>query len=620
MSDPLHRLAEDEDEDLLKDISEPVVQTVIVASADEWVTHAVKVDGVWIGNIASRRFPREFESDIFWWFVDYSRRQHKTFSVSADSKEEAIALLWADWTGERLVTESEDADDEDLLKDLAGGPEFVLVNAGQLLDWTTFAVKADDEFIGTVEARLIGGCFVDWFVQYSRRQGMYFRIPAESKEEAIALLWADWNGTRLLPITESEEADDEDELLKELTHGETPGPNAGQDIGGAYLRRLLGRYWAKNVYVSKQHGAFPYGEGLLQIDINNWGLARQEWASYGLLLDTLKTWRNLQGVPLWVNGRLFGPISSKMVIKEDEEDDLVKELSRPTEFLFQFVDGNPDVLDLFGEGTWIGRVQRRQITNWPKTVHWIPMWVPDKAGLEQPPSFNSPRAAAEWFDQYRQRPESIADSLVRQILENDDDDDGLDIKDLTDDPISDTAIALRVAGFNVETAEQERGNVVIVCTYARPTATAYVEGAKRAREIIDPMVGPLSPGDLTAQHYWEGQEHRTRLTLRKPFEQESRLWQMVKQSGGHEATYRIVFNWQNVGEVYTDPEGARRLRLEMSLLNDIVSFDPQGPDEGGNAWAKGPAITWWRRNRQQLPQERRVAEHYLDKNILVERH
>lgn len=161
-----------------------------------------------------------------------------------------------------------------------------------------------------------------WFISGTLAHAdgtMFWGVPLEEILPRV-FRWAERN---MQPVQEGESPKD---IFKRLPRG--PHIADGKAVSGAYLRRLLGRYWAKNVYVWKQPGRFPRGEGILQIDLNNWGLIRDEWASYDLLLDRLKTWRNLQGVPLWINGKPAGKVG-KTIVSEAKKPKKPKQPAEP---------------------------------------------------------------------------------------------------------------------------------------------------------------------------------------------------------------------------------------------------------------------------------------------------
>ena len=99
------------------------------------------------------------------------------------------------------------------------------------------------------------------------------------------------------------ESEDPKSVFKLATGKAVPSPDRGKFVQGATLRRLCGRYPASAIYIWCQQGKFPYGEGILQIKFRNYGLVRDEWASFGVLCNSLLNWRNLEGAPLYIDGK-----------------------------------------------------------------------------------------------------------------------------------------------------------------------------------------------------------------------------------------------------------------------------------------------------------------------------
>jgi len=59
----------------------------------------------------------------------------------------------------------------------------------------------------------------------------------------------------------------------------------------------------------------------------------------------------------------------------------------------------------------------------------------------------------------------------------------------------------------------------------------------------------------------------------------------------------------------------------MLALHKIAFFPTQKPGMGwwtvaGNAFGSGPAVAWWRNNRDRLPPKDRTAENFVDKSLL----
>jgi len=107
------------------------------------------------------------------------------------------------------------------------------------------------------------------------------------------------------------EAEDPKAVFKSASGMAAPSPDKGKEVSGALLRRLCARYLVNGVYIWYQEGKFPAAEGVLQINFRNYGLIRQDWASFGTLAGALLRWRNLEGAPLWINGKYEDKVSPR---------------------------------------------------------------------------------------------------------------------------------------------------------------------------------------------------------------------------------------------------------------------------------------------------------------------
>jgi hypothetical protein len=86
---------------------------------------------------------------------------------------------------------------------------------------------------------------------------------------------------------------------------------------GRSFRRLVGQFPNKGVYIWKQPGQFPRAEGVLVVVLmlptahgngqSEWPV-QQDWASFSHLADRLRTWRNLEGSNLFINGVPAGKV------------------------------------------------------------------------------------------------------------------------------------------------------------------------------------------------------------------------------------------------------------------------------------------------------------------------
>lgn len=105
------------------------------------------------------------------------------------------------------------------------------------------------------------------------------------------------------------EGEDPKSVLQAISAKSAPNPHNGKMVSGQLLRRLASGYPVVGVYIWHNAGGFPNNEGILQINFRNYGLIRQEWASFGVLAGSLLRWRNLEGAPLWVNGKPEGNVT-----------------------------------------------------------------------------------------------------------------------------------------------------------------------------------------------------------------------------------------------------------------------------------------------------------------------
>src|SRR5271157_4420873 len=109
----------------------------------------------------------------------------------------------------------------------------------------------------------------------------------------------------LQPLTEVEDPKD---VFRKVTAGRVPAPEMGGSVSGLALRRLCSRYPVEAVYI-RYMKSFPRADGILQINFRNYGLVRQEWASFEVLAGALLRWRNLEGAPLYIDGKAAGTVS-----------------------------------------------------------------------------------------------------------------------------------------------------------------------------------------------------------------------------------------------------------------------------------------------------------------------
>ena len=126
------------------------------------------------------------------------------------------------------------------------------------------------------------------------------------------------------------EAEDPKAVFRKITAISAPSRDRGKEVGGAWLRTLCSRYPVDGVYIWDNKGpalrpADPVPlprryDGILQINFHNYGLIRQEWASFGVLAGALLRWRNLEGAALWINGQPRGKVGRRHPQLKEFED------------------------------------------------------------------------------------------------------------------------------------------------------------------------------------------------------------------------------------------------------------------------------------------------------------
>lgn len=210
--------------------------------------------------------------------------------------------------------------------------------------------------------------------------------------------------------------------------------------------------------------------------------------------------------------------------------------------------------------------------------------------------------------------------------EGEDEDDFADTRDLAGDQREMIVSALKDAGFKIIRADyvdnKGTNQLTLEFSWPAPNAPTYVLGWRRAKEAMQPFL-PLRHENYKVRKEGEGNGRIAIATVVKRAEENPNLWKVVQhsgQSGGAEAWYDIYFNGKVAGEAYLTAfsgidDFAEHLREELSELNDIVPFDPKQWFMGGNAWGRGPAINWWRKNRSRLSN---ASPYTFNKDLLGE--
>jgi hypothetical protein len=223
--------------------------------------------------------------------------------------------------------------------------------------------------------------------------------------------------------------------------------------------------------------------------------------------------------------------------------------------------------------------------------------------------------------------------LVTDLTEGDDDDDDVDIdtKEFGHDPVALVVSGLQQAGFTVEQGERQGDEAFIKFTWPTFNAVAYVNGAKRALEIIRPLI-PLRHSDYKVDRELTPQGKIARMFIRKRITDDPNLWKATRQPSTRDRNvanpgdehllpgfYTISFNGKDAGEIYCEQgrETAERVVDEMAQLHQAFPFYPQGWDSPGNAWGKGRAVEWWRQNRYRLRSAATKNNAFFDRSLLA---
>lgn len=219
--------------------------------------------------------------------------------------------------------------------------------------------------------------------------------------------------------------------------------------------------------------------------------------------------------------------------------------------------------------------------------------------------------------------ESLTDKatrLVDVLAEGDDLDD--DLKDAADFSQPGIIVSLlKDAGFEIIRSDIIDGTMYIEFTWAAGNTIAYVNGWKRAKELIDPYI-KLRHGNYVVTRSSKDSDSTAKALIIKPVEDDPSLWKVDVGTtlAAADGFARLYFNNKLVGQAYIASfspmsDTAERLREEMSELHKISPFDPAAWGPGGNAWGRGPAITWWQQNRNLLPNADK-NRHFFDKKLL----
>jgi len=240
-----------------------------------------------------------------------------------------------------------------------------------------------------------------------------------------------------------------------------------------------------------------------------------------------------------------------------------------------------------------------------------------------------------WGERLRPRNEAKDHQRVRRLvgkLIDEADEDEPDFKEFAFDPVASAVSALEGAGFKIERADREGDDIFLRFTWPAFNAVAYINGAKRALEAIRPFIN-VRHGDYRVDRELDEQGQKiARMFIRRKDDQAPWLWKIERIPNYYDhnvapgdvvntsAEYKIFFNGQEAG-LFLAPnyDVAERVREEMAQLHKVHGFYPPGWDAPGNAWGKGHAIEWWRRNRKKLGNVARSNEPFFDRGLLATR-
>ena len=91
----------------------------------------------------------------------------------------------------------------------------------------------------------------------------------------------------------------------------------GNVIGRSRNLRGIRRYVADHIITTLAIDELPQGEGKLCILFDNGASFETNFASYTVLRDFVRRWRNVYGAPLVINGFPAGEVYSKHTMQEN---------------------------------------------------------------------------------------------------------------------------------------------------------------------------------------------------------------------------------------------------------------------------------------------------------------
>ena len=370
---------------------------------------------------------------------------------------------------------------------------------------------------------------------------------------------------------------------------------------GTVVKILAGRYAGRKGYVTGANQAQGY------IFVHPVGdIADNEWRTWAMKPTDVE--------PL-----------AESEIDDDDEVKSVTNLGEPC-FKYRKQAGDDFVhhgtsipIFVYADGVYIGTIAQdstgrlpghRFDPNW--TGPWAITYSPIKGYAPRPSLATREEASMElWKERIQGDDLPLQDHLnVIKLVTNltEDFDDEQDMKDLASDPLGLTVDALKAAGFTIEHYEMVGDIASVRVSWPAPDAVSYISGGKRARQIINQYM-PLR------FRQWQGQRvgHTATLFFTKKVSINQAVWTYEREPGYHARMnlstehapgfYTFKLNDHEEGKAYC-PQGdstAGRILEEMVLLHSIWPFNPEHWTSPGDNFGSGPALDWWRKNREQLP-------------------
>jgi len=199
--------------------------------------------------------------------------------------------------------------------------------------------------------------------------------------------------------------------------------------------------------------------------------------------------------------------------------------------------------------------------------------------------------------------ESKATRVMLRVIE----DEGNFMKSFVYDQFTMAQYALKRAGFKVEEARREEDYYILKFSWPSPNMSIRLDGIRRAREVLEPFIR-LRPNNHSVLRKNEEPPGISVCLVRARIEDDPKLWEVAQihpAVNSAQAFFDILYNGQKAGEVFcTGFSGAIHqaidIRDEMVALHKIFPFYPKGWEGEGTAWGSGPAVNWWRKNRDKL--------------------